>query len=265
MELSVRLQTVAGAVTPGHRIADVGTDHGYVPIYLVKNHICPEAVAMDINSGPLDRAKEHIKMEGLEDMIHIRQSDGLLGLSPREADTVVIAGMGGDLICRILKAAPDFLAAGKEFVLQPQSEWFKVRHFICEHNYLIEKEWFLKEDGRYYVVIRAVPAPVSEDTDQSGQGTCAGLSPEKHSPDFCPDDSDLDQEVFFRYGWYLIRERDPVLLEYLKQEHRKKKKILQEMDRQGRTGLDRYKELKKEIEDIDNITKIYYHVNIFTG
>ena len=102
MELSKRLQTVAAAVTPGHRIADVGTDHGYVPIYLVKNGLCPSACAMDVNKGPLARAAEHIGQEGLSDKIATRLSDGLAGLAPDETDTVVIAGMGGELILRIV-------------------------------------------------------------------------------------------------------------------------------------------------------------------
>ena len=148
MELSKRLQTVAAAVTPGHRIADVGTDHGYVPIYLVKNGLCPSACAMDVNKGPLARAAEHIGQEGLSDKIATRLSDGLAGLSPDETDTVVIAGMGGELICRILKNAPEFLEAGMEFILQPQSEWFKVRHLLHDAGYHIAGEWFLKEDRK---------------------------------------------------------------------------------------------------------------------
>ena len=162
MELSKRLQTVAAAVTPGHRIADVGTDHGYVPIYLVKNGLCPSACAMDVNKGPLARAAEHIGQEGLSDKIATRLSDGLAGLSPDETDTVVIAGMGGELICRILKNAPEFLKAGMEFILQPQSEWFKVRHLLHDAGYHIAGEWFLKEDGKYYVVIKALPAPAGQ-------------------------------------------------------------------------------------------------------
>ncbi|MFR3343688.1 MAG: class I SAM-dependent methyltransferase [Anaerobutyricum sp.] len=83
--------------------------------------------------------------------------NGLAPLEPGETDTVVIAGMGGDLICKILKAKPEFLIEGKELILQPQSEWFKVRQILKEYRYQIEKEWFLKEDGKYYVIIKAEP------------------------------------------------------------------------------------------------------------
>ena len=157
MELSIRLKTVAEAVTPGNRVADIGTDHGYVPIYLVKNNLSPGGIAMDVNKGPLEKAKEHIRAEKLSGKIATRLGNGLAPLEPGETDTVVIAGMGGDLICKILKAKPEFLIEGKELILQPQSEWFKVRQILKEYRYQIEKEWFLKEDGKYYVIIKAEP------------------------------------------------------------------------------------------------------------
>lgn len=158
MELSKRLQTVANAVTPGSRVADVGTDHGYVPIYLVERGLCPGAIAMDVNEGPLARAEEHIRAEGLSDRIQTRKSDGLAALAPEETDAVVIAGMGGALMCRILQDATAFLEAGRELILQPQSEWFKVRRLLSASGYRITQEWFLEEEGKYYVVIKAGPA-----------------------------------------------------------------------------------------------------------
>ena len=158
MELSIRLKTVAEAVTKGNRVADVGTDHGYVPIYLVKNNLSPAGIAMDVNKGPLEKAQEHIREEKLGGKIATRLGNGLAPLEPGETDTVIIAGMGGDLICKILKAKPEFLIEGKEFILQPQSEWFKIRRLLKEYHYQIEKEWFLKEDGKYYVIIKAEPA-----------------------------------------------------------------------------------------------------------
>lgn len=228
MELSKRLKIVAQAVSPGNRVADIGTDHGYVPIYLVKNHICPSALAMDVNLGPLARAKEHITEEGLTDKIEVRLSDGLKGLEAKEADTIVIAGMGGDLICRILRAAPDILKEGKELVLSPQSEWFKVRRLLHDFNYRIDKEWFLTEDGKYYLVLRSSPGDMS-----LGE----------------------DMELYYKYGTCLLEERNPVFLEYLKKESAKKKAILAGLRSQGdkRTAQagQRCKELEREIENID--------------
>ena len=103
MQLSERLGAVADFVTPMSRLADVGTDHAYVPIFLVKENRITSAIAMDIVDGPLKRAHDNICMYGMQDKIETRKSDGLKNLRPGEADTVVIAGMGGLLICRILE------------------------------------------------------------------------------------------------------------------------------------------------------------------
>ena len=102
MQLSIRMQAVADMVTPGGRIADIGTDHGYVPIYLVEQNKTDHAIAMDVRKGPLARAGENIVRFGCSDRIETRLSDGLAMLKPGEADTVIIAGMGGLLSIRIL-------------------------------------------------------------------------------------------------------------------------------------------------------------------
>ena len=88
MELSRRLYAVAGLVTPGNRLADVGTDHGYIPIYLMEQGLIPHGIAMDVNAGPLERAREHIREHGLEEKIETRLSDGLREIEAGEADTV---------------------------------------------------------------------------------------------------------------------------------------------------------------------------------
>lgn len=234
MDLSRRLQIVAQAVTVGHRVADVGTDHGYVPIYLIKTGCCEKAIAMDVNKGPLERAREHILEEGLTEQIETRLSDGLAGLSPEEADTVVIAGMGGDLICRILGRAAEFFQAGTELVLQPQSEWFKVRHLLHDNGYEITNEWFLKEDGKYYVVMKA--GPVNENISRN-------LS--------------YPEETDYLYGKILIERKNPVLFEYLKKERDKKKRIAAQLGEKAdepKRAL-RYKELSEEVEQIEKVIK----------
>mgnify|MGYP000340951270 CR=1 FL=1 len=107
MELSKRLRAVAELVSPGYRVADIGTDHAYVPIWLVKEGKAPYALAMDVNEGPLQRADEHIREYGLENQIRTRRSDGLKELNPYEADSMIAAGMGGALIIQILEKSPD--------------------------------------------------------------------------------------------------------------------------------------------------------------
>ena len=246
MELSKRLQTVANAVTPGSRVADVGTDHGYVPIYLVERGLCPGAIAMDVNEGPLARAEEHIRAEGLSDRIQTRKSDGLAALAPEETDAVVIAGMGGALMCRILQDATAFLEAGRELILQPQSEWFKVRRLLSASGYRITKEWFLEEEGKYYVVIKAGPAPETDRESRAGDaGSDAANGAAGDAGDRFTDD------FICRYGAFLLDRRDPVLIAYLKKEAQKKRQILHHLSETDDKQQQRRRQLAKELRDIE--------------
>lgn len=156
MQLSSRMRCLASLVTEGNRLADVGTDHGYVPISLVREGRIPSAVAMDVNRGPLARAEAHIRESGLSTYIETRQSDGLTRLQPGEADTVLIAGMGGMLTIRILEGGAHCLDSVKELVLQPQSDIHRVRNWLWAHGYRIVTEDIVEEDGKYYPMMRAV-------------------------------------------------------------------------------------------------------------
>lgn len=162
MQLSQRLSSVASMVTAGNCLADVGTDHGYVPIYLYERNIIPHAIAMDVNKGPLERATLHIAESGMKEAIETRLSDGLAALKPGEADSVVIAGMGGPLIIRILSAYPETTESLKELILQPQSEIPEVRIWLYENGYEIVEEHMVFEDGKYYPMFKAVKNPQAE-------------------------------------------------------------------------------------------------------
>ena len=132
MQLSERLRMAAGLVTKGNIVADIGCDHAYTSIYLCKEGIAPRVIAMDVNRGPLLMAKKHVEEEGLGETIALRLSDGLKELVPGEAETILLCGMGGLLMMKILTDCPETTAAAKELILQPQSEVGEVRHFL--HN-----------------------------------------------------------------------------------------------------------------------------------
>ena len=127
MELSKRLQAVADLVTEGASVADIGTDHGYIPIYLIEHHIAEKVIALDINRGPLERARMHIVGHGLKEKIETRLSDGLEKVLPGEVDTMIAAGMGGGLVIKILMEGRTVADALDTMILQPQSEIGKVR------------------------------------------------------------------------------------------------------------------------------------------
>ena len=162
MQLSQRLSSVASMVTAGNCLADVGTDHGYVPIYLYERKQIPRAIAMDVNKGPLERAALHIAESGMKEVIETRLSDGLTALKPGEAESIVIAGMGGPLMIRILSAYPQVTSSAKELILQPQSEIAEVRIWLYEQGYEIIEEHMVFEDGKYYPMFKAVKNPSAE-------------------------------------------------------------------------------------------------------
>jgi len=190
MIVSDRLMAAAGLVTAGSRLADIGTDHGYVPILLVQQGRIPSAVAMDINEGPIARAQLDIRRAGLCAEIQTRRSDGLEKLRENEADTVLIAGMGGALTIRILENGASTLHGGsvRELVLQPQSEIGKVRRWLQKNGWRIDLEDMVLEDGKYYPMMQCHEG-MMELTDLEAQ-----------------------------YGPRLLGEHHPVLVHFLKRE-----------------------------------------------
>ena len=151
MELSPRLAAIAGRVPPGSRLADIGTDHAYLPAYLILEGTISSAVASDVNRGPLDRGRETARLAGVEEKIDFRLSDGLKGLGEDEADVIVIAGMGGELISRILSDAP--WTKGKLLLLQPMIAQPELRRWLNGNDYRIERETVVREGQKLYVIL----------------------------------------------------------------------------------------------------------------
>jgi len=146
-------------VTACDVLADIGTDHAYLPIEAVRTGICKKAIACDLNSSPLKIAERNIKMMEYEQHIETRLGDGLQPLSPNEADCIVIAGIGGIEICKILKVGHDIALQANELVLQPQRDFESVRRNLHIWGFEIVKDTVIAEDGHYYIIIKAVPHP----------------------------------------------------------------------------------------------------------
>ncbi len=229
MRLSDRLETVISFVEPGSRVADVGTDHGYVPIALVERGVAPEAMAMDVREGPLARAREHIAAHGLSEKIRTRLSDGVEALALGEADTVIATGMGGELIVHILREGARLWETVRHWILSPQSEPEKVRVFLQKNGFVILREEMLFEDGKYYVVLDAARGAMDE----------------------------LDGAEAL-YGPCLIRERNPVLLEYLIREERVTEGILAGLcGQEGESASARREELMRRLEYVRKTREAY--------
>ena len=148
-----RLARIAALVPRGSRVADVGTDHGLLPIWLLQNGFAASAVATDIRPGPLSRAESHRRELGIGDMRCVL-CDGLEALSPHEADAVIIAGMGGENIAEILRKAP-WTASETLLLLQPMSRAETLRAFLKESGFRIEGEYLVRDKGKIYPVIAA--------------------------------------------------------------------------------------------------------------
>lgn len=227
MQLSKRLQAIADLVTPGNRVADVGCDHAYVSIYLAKEKLSPKIIAMDINQGPVDRARENILKYGYASVIEVRKSDGLRKLEPGEADTILLAGMGGALMLQILKARPEVVSAAEELILQPQSEIHLVREALKDLGFLITAENMLTEDSKYYV--------------------CMKVKAAREVPD--PKPYELTRREHFYYGRLLLEHRNPVLKDYLMHETRQYEVIRQTLlANPTEQSLQRLKEVMEELE-----------------
>lgn len=244
MELSVRLQAVADMVSKGRRVADIGCDHGYVSIYLIRKKQCEKVIAMDVNPGPLERAQSNIRRFGLTDYIETRLSDGTNALEPGEADTLLLSGVGGRLTIRILEEGFMRLGQFEELILQPQSEIHLVRGFLREQGYSIADEELVLDEGKFYQIIKAQPI---EKTVADAYGEWADISNAADSEPYsgrpcsskpCSTGQTVQMATDY-FGPILLKKRPAVLEHFLQREKEKTKSILAQI-----TDAERKRELE---------------------
>lgn len=153
IKLTPRLQQVANLVRHGTTVADIGTDHGYLVAYLIQNEIANFAIASDLREGPLSMAKSTAFQCGIANKIVIRLSDGLQSISSNEADDIVVAGMGGELIAEILGNCIWIKDKGKHLVLQPMTHSEDLRDYLCKNDFEIISDIVVREGKKLYNVI----------------------------------------------------------------------------------------------------------------
>ena len=180
LPISKRLLCCASMVQPGSRVADIGTDHGYLGIYLLQSGAARHVIACDLRKDPLENARRNAKLFGVDGEMELRLSDGLEKILPDEVDTVVMAGMGGDLIQRILSQCPWRKREGLQFILQPQSAGNVLRRWLCEDGFEIQREEPVQDGHFLYTVMdirQGEPAPLTPGTEYASPALLASGSP----------------------------------------------------------------------------------------
>lgn len=181
-----RLECIKNMVSKCNVAADIGTDHGYVAEMLLKDNICHKIIATDLNEGPLNRAIEHLTSLDLNSKCDFRLGSGLTILSENEADVIIIAGMGGELIAEIIETSKNIAHKARELILQPMTTGDKLRQYLYENGFKIIDENIVKEFHHYYFIIKAVPGK-----------------------------EEVKDEIYYDISKIVLDKKDPLMYEYL--------------------------------------------------
>ncbi len=200
--------------------ADIGTDHGYVAEMLLKDDTCERVIATDLNEGPLKRATEYLTGSGLANRCDFRLGSGLEVLGEDEAEVLIIAGMGGDLISGILETSKNTALNARELVLQPMSAVEVLRKYLYENGFIIADEKIVKEYNHYYFILKAIPG-----------------------------NSQKPDEIFYEFSRHLIEKKDPLMQEYLKKVLKINENIIASIEKNSN---EEYNEKINELKDKNN-------------
>lgn len=225
MDISPRLLKIEELIPNCSCLADVGTDHAYIPILAISKGKCQKAIATDINKGPVDRADKNIREHSMENRIHTRLGPGLSVLKEGEADIIVIAGMGGNMISDILSQDIRKARTVKTLILQPMTHQDVLRKALSNLGFKIIDEELVREDRRYYQIIMAT----------SGNGDT------------------YKNKAEYMLGLKLIEKKHPLLKEYIAYNKEKLSKVLEKIDL--REQKERYKEVVSLICEMEEIEK----------
>lgn len=227
MKLTPRLQAIADFVQMNSIAADIGTDHGYIPVYLVREKDCSKVIATDVNPGPLDNANGYIEKCGLKDKIEARLGNGLKPIKPGEVDTAIIAGMGGHLIIDILNDNLEITRSIDKLILQPMVASEELRRFLYENDMRIENEKLAKEKDKMYEIFTVV-----------------------HGKE------DMENPLYFEIGKKLIENKDQLLEEFILKKVREVEKVLKILENsQSPEALERYQALQKRYKSLMGVLK----------
>lgn len=233
MKLSKRLFAIASYVNKNQVVADIGTDHGHIPIFLVENNICSKVIATDVSYPSLLKTIQYVSDLDLQSQIETRHGDGLDVINPHEVDTVIIAGMGGILIKDILEKNKEVVNTINNFIFQPMIGSEELRKYLINNNFVIEDEKLVYEEGKYYEIIYA-----------------------KHG------EYSIDSEIYFEIGEKLIENKDPLLPEFINYKINYNKGIIKTLDKNKGEKINlRVDELSKKISEYKGVLDIYESIS----
>ncbi|WP_313345492.1 class I SAM-dependent methyltransferase [Sedimentibacter sp.] len=222
-----RLECIKSMVTKCHTTADIGTDHGYVAEMLLNENICEKVIATDLNKGPLDRAIKHLTSVNLHEKCDFRLGSGLTVLKENEADAIIIAGMGGELIADIIEASKNIALKASQLILQPMTTGDKLRQYLKENGFKIIDENIVKELHHYYFVIKAVPG-----------------------------EDEITDEIFYEISKIILEKKDPLMFEYLHKILNVNENIIRSIEKNNSSDYnERAEALKMKNEKIRELMK----------
>ena len=228
MELSKRLNWIIEKLNKVDIIMDVGTDHGYIPIYLVKNNIASKVIASDINKDPLKKAKINASLDGVLDKIDLRLGGGLSPLNNKEANAVIIAGMGGNLIRDILENDLDKVKNLEYLILQPAQNPEVLRKYLYNNNYEILEEDICLDENKYYEIFKV----------KYKKGDYITL-----------------EDIFYEISPEMLSKKSPVLKAYIESKIEKNKKVMEFIIDNTKHAIERKDELREKNERLDKLLK----------
>jgi len=227
--LSPRLKALAQQVPAGAKLADIGTDHGLVPVYLAKNRTVTKVIATDISEGSLQKARELINEENLNDIIETRLGSGLKVIKPGEVNTIIIAGMGGVLISEILDDSRDVLKSASKLILQPMNAPQLLRRWLVEQGFTIYHE-LLVRDGKHLYEIIVAKEGIQEVKD------------------------DIQYEI----GFKLMQNKDPLFEDFISTKISKAEAIIRQLQRQDtERARERMKQLTQKLKKYKEAYKCF--------
>ena len=227
MKLTDRLLKIASLVTEGKKVADIGTDHGYIPVYLLNQGKVPYAILADVNKGPLENARGEVRHNKLLDKVDLRLGSGIEVLVKGEVDEVIIAGMGGILISELLEAKLEVAHSVDKLILQPMQAQNELRKYLLNNGFEILDEVLVKEDFRIYEIIIA---------KYTGKNTL------------------VTDEIYYEVGTKLIENKDPLLNEFIDKKIYMYNSIIKKIEGKSSEGIEKkIKESKDSIEKLENL------------